>query len=305
MKTVSHSASSTSASATSPPKRWLLPALAVGAVAFIGLAVLERSRPLPQLRHSAGQVQAPLQIAPTGGEAERVVVPRKLSWRVVKAIGHDRSAFLQGLLWDSGGFYESTGMQGRSSLRRLGADGRVLRNIALPPQVFGEGLAAWKDSLIQISWKDGRAWKWDKATLASRGEWRYKGEGWGITSDGRELIMSDGSDTLAFRDPNTFQVRRSLRVTANGQPLRNLNELEFIGGRVWANVWQTDNIALIDPKSGVATAYLDLSGILPANARNGTEDVLNGIAYDPATRRIWVSGKQWPRIFQIEVEGQA
>ena len=305
MKTASRSAPTSPAA----PRRWMLPALVAGAVGLAGLAALERSRPLPPLSGSAQGIQAPSlqappQVAPTA-QPERASAPRKLSWRVVKTIAHDRGAFLQGLLWDSGGFYESTGLEGRSSLRRLAADGRVLRNIPLPPQVFGEGLTAWKDSLIQISWKDGRAWKWDKATLASRGEWRYEGEGWGITSDGRELIMSNGSDTLAFRDPNTFQMRRSVRVTANGRPVRDLNELEFIGGRVWANVWQTDTIVLIDPKSGMVSAYLDLSGILPASVRNGTEDVLNGIAYDPATKRIWVSGKQWPRIFQIEVEGHS
>jgi glutamine cyclotransferase len=245
-------------------------------------------------------VQAPTEESPT----EKLASARKLSWRVVKSLQHDTGAFLQGLLWDNGGFYESTGLEGRSSLRRLAADGRVQKQVALPPEVFGEGLSAWKDSLIQISWKDGRAWRWDKATFAPRGEWKYKGEGWGITNDGRELIMSDGSDTLFFRDPSTFAVKHAVRVTFNGRPVRNLNELEFIQGRVWANIWQTDTILLIDPKTGVATGYLDLAGILPSSVRTGQEDVLNGIAYDTATKRIWVSGKQWPRIFQVQVEGQ-
>lgn len=301
MKTVSRSAP-TAPSSSSTLKRWLPAALLAGAAAcFVSLAAIERSRPFPPAPSAppaASQIQAP-----TEG-SERTVPARKLSWRVVRKLQHDPGAFLQGLLWNSGGFYEGTGLEGRSSLRRLGADGRLQKKIDLPPEVFGEGLTAWKDTLVQISWKNGRAWKWDKASMARRGEWHYSGEGWGITNDGRELIMSDGSDTLFFRDPSTFEVKHTVRVTFNGKPLRDLNELEFIGGRVWANVWQTDIIALIDPRTGVATGYLDLSGILPRSERNGSEDVLNGIAYDPATKRIWVSGKQWPRIFQIQVEGQ-
>ncbi len=297
MKTVSRSIPA--APAASPLKRWAPAALLAGGLACFGAVVaVQRQPPAPAAPPAALQLQAPVQ------EGARAPAARKLSWRVLKALQHDRGAFLQGLLWDDNGFYESTGLEGRSSLRRLDAQGRVLKKISLPPAVFGEGLTAWKDSLIQISWKDGRAWKWDKSSFAQRSEWHYEGEGWGITNDGRELIMSDGSDTLFFRDPDSFVVRHTVRVTFNGQPLRDLNELEYIGGRVWANVWQTDTIVLIDPATGVASAFLDLSGILPASERNGTEDVLNGIAYDAKTQRIWVSGKQWPRIFQIEVEGQ-
>ncbi len=303
MKTVSRSIPASAQ--PSPLKRWIPAALLAAAASLVGVVALEHRAPVPSVLPSAPPVVAQFQ-APTRDKTQDTAraAARKLSWRVVKALPHDRGAFLQGLLWDNGGFYESTGLEGRSSLRRLSADGSVLKQIALPPQVFGEGLTAWKDSLIQISWKDGRAWKWDKATFAPLSEWHYEGEGWGITNDGKELIMSDGSDTLFFRDPASFQVRHSVRVTFNGQPLRDLNELEYIAGRVWANVWQTDTIVLIDPKTGVATDYVDLAGILPASARNGSEDVLNGIAYDAKTRRIWVSGKQWPRIFQIEVQGQ-
>jgi glutamine cyclotransferase len=266
--------------------------------------VFERQQPLPSAPQSSPSTLQSPQAQQVQVAAPSAISARKLSWRVLGSVAHDRSAFLQGLLWDDGGFYESTGLEGRSSLRRLAADGRVLKKVALPPDVFGEGLTLWRDTLIQISWQDGRAWKWDKRTLSPRGEWRYNGEGWGITSDGSQLIMSDGSDSLFFRDPGTFRVRRSVRVTLNGRPLRNLNELEYINGRVWANVWQTDQIVLIDPRTGVVTAYLDLANILPPSQRAGGEDVLNGIAYDARTRRIWVSGKLWPRIFSIQVESQ-
>jgi glutamine cyclotransferase len=179
--------------------------------------------------------------------------------------------------------------------------GRVVRRVDLPPNVFGEGLARVGNRLVQLTWKSGRAFVYDVSTLRLLEEFRYEGEGWGLVFDGTSLIQSDGTDVLTYRDPQRFTPIRRLAVTWNGRPLHRLNELEFIDGEVWANVWYTDVIVRIDPASGRVTSYLDLTGLLPAGQRRQQDAVLNGIAYDPATRRIFVGGKLWPTLFQIRV----
>jgi glutamine cyclotransferase len=179
--------------------------------------------------------------------------------------------------------------------------GRVVRRVDLPPNVFGEGLARVGSRLVQLTWKSGRAFVYDVSTLRLLEEFRYEGEGWGLVFDGTSLIQSDGTDVLTYRDPQRFTPTRRLAVTWNGRPLHRLNELEFIDGEVWANVWYTDVIVRIDPASGRVTSYLDLTGLLPAGQRRQEDAVLNGIAYDPATRRIFVGGKLWPTLFQIRV----
>lgn len=243
---------------------------------------------------------------PQATQTLATVQARKVSWQVVKSFPHDPNAFLQGLLWHDGGFYESTGLEGRSTLRRVEfPSGKVLRKRDLPPQVFGEGLALWQDKLIQLTWQSHVGYVWDKRSFQLLRQWNYPMEGWGLTNDDKNLIQSDGSDTLFFLDPQTFATVRRLKVTMNGRQLRNLNELEWIEGEIWANVWQTDLIVRIDPKSGAVTSYLNLAGLLPAQSRTGREDVLNGIAYDKTTRRIFVSGKLWPRLFQIKVQEAA
>ena len=215
---------------------------------------------------------------------------------------HDPDAYLQGLVWHDGGFFESTGLLGRSSLRRVEwRTGRVVRRVDLPPDVFGEGLARVGSRLVQLSWQSGRAFVYDLATLRLMEEFRYEGEGWGLAFDGESLIQSDGSDVLTYRDPRRFTPTRRVNVTWNGQPLPRLNELEFIEGEVWANVWYTDYIVRIDPATGRVTSYLDLTGLLPPGQRRQPDAVLNGIAYDPTARRIFVSGKLWPLIFEIRV----
>ena len=259
----------------------------------------EASHPLPPSDVALARTKRTKNYGATAPANARAV---RDSWRVVRTIPHDRGAFLQGLLWQDGGFYESTGMEGESTLRRLEyPSGKVLKKQDLPGNVFGEGLVNWKDELIQITWQTQIAYVWDSKTFAAKNQFVYQGEGWGITQDGENLLMSDGSDKITFRDPETFAVRRTLPVTINGQPQANLNELEWIDGQIWANIWQTDIIARIDPKTGQVISFLDLSNVLPASARNGHEDVLNGIAYDAATKRIWISGKRWPSIFEIEV----
>ena len=221
---------------------------------------------------------------------------------VLGSYPHDSQAFLQGLVWHDGGFYESTGLYGRSSLRRVGfPSGDVLQQVALPDQYFGEGLALVGDRLVQLTWRSKRGFVYERATFALLGDFPYETEGWGLTYDGVSLIMSDGSDVLTFLDPESYQPVRTLPVTLDGHPLPALNELEWIEGEIWANVWQTDLIVRIDPAGGRVTGVLDLTGLLPPDQRTGREDVLNGIAYDAVARRIFVGGKLWPLLFEIRV----
>jgi glutaminyl-peptide cyclotransferase len=225
-----------------------------------------------------------------------------MSYEVLGSYPHDSNAFLQGLLWHDGGFYESTGLYGRSSLRRVAfPSGDVLQEVALSPEYFGEGLALVGDRLIQLTWKSKRGFIYDRHTFAPSGDFEYETEGWGLTYDGTSLVMSDGSDVLTFLDPENYQPVRRLPVTLDGRPLSALNELEWIEGEIWANVWQSDSIVRIDPGTGQVTGRLDLTGLLPSELRTGQEDVLNGIAYDPAGGRVFVGGKLWPRLFEIRV----
>jgi glutamine cyclotransferase len=226
----------------------------------------------------------------------------ELRWQVVQSSPHDPRAFLQGLVWHDGGFFESTGLLGESTLRRVEwPTGRVLRRVDLPPDVFGEGLARVGNRLVQLTWQSGRGFVYDLATLRLIREFRYEGEGWGLAYDGASLILSDGTNVLTYLDPERFTPTRRLAVTWNGRPLHSLNELEFIEGAVWANVWHTDFIVQIDPESGRVTSFLDLTGLRGRDARREPEAVLNGIAFDPATRRLFVGGKLWPTIFEIRV----
>lgn len=226
-----------------------------------------------------------------------------IAYRVAASHPHDPNAFTEGLLWSGGRLYESTGLQGESELREIDpASGAVVRSARVPNQAFAEGLTVAGGRLIQLTYKEGRAFVYDAATLERVGEFRYFGEGWGLAYDGRSLVMSDGSSTLTFRDPETFQVQRRVSVTVDGRPLADLNELEFFGGKIWANVWLTDLIVQIDPASGEVTGYLDLSGLMGPDFRPPSDDdVLNGIAYDPGSGRVFVAGKRWPRLFELEL----
>jgi glutaminyl-peptide cyclotransferase len=219
--------------------------------------------------------------------------------QVVAVYPHDTSAFTQGLLWDHGHLYESTGLEGESTLREVElTSGKVLRRAELPAAWFGEGLARVGDELVQLTWHDGVALRWDRARFARIGEWRYLGEGWGLTSDGHELVMSDGSSWLTFRDPATFATRRRVQVVDERGPLGYVNELEWVDGAVWANVWQSDAIVRIDPVSGRVTGRVDASGLLSPEEREAT-DVLNGLAWDPEQRLFYVTGKLWPKLFAV------
>ena len=228
---------------------------------------------------------------------------KSLDWSIVKAFPHDPAAFTQGLLWHDGALYESTGLEGQSKLRRVDLQsGQVEKNLNLPPQLFAEGLALANNRLYQLTWQTKTGFVYDAKTFKPLAKFNYRNEGWGLTFDGTDLIQSDGTDVLTFRDTKNFAAKRTVKVTREGAPLRNLNELEWIDGYVWANVWQTDEIVVIDPRNGEVVAQLDLTGLLGATDRTGAEDVLNGIAYDVASKRVFVTGKNWSKLFWIRVE---
>ncbi|HVF92568.1 MAG TPA: glutaminyl-peptide cyclotransferase [Blastocatellia bacterium] len=249
---------------------------------------------------------APVKSAGVERPAEGDNKPRsavQASYEVVNSYPHDPTAFLQGLVWYDGVFYESTGLEGKSTLRRVEfPSGKVLKQVRLDPELFGEGLALVNDRLIQLTWTTGKGFVYDRESFNKLAEFTYDTEGWGLAYDGQNLILSDGSNVLTYLDPQTFKPVKKLSVTMNGRPARQLNELEFIEGEIWANVWQTDRILRIDPASGQVTSYLDLRDLLPPQMRRGGEDVLNGIAYDHAQKRIFVSGKLWPRLFEIRLK---
>lgn len=249
---------------------------------------------------------AALVAAPTHGPvlAEGRQVPAALltPYEVLGGYPHDSDAFLQGLVWHDGGFYESTGLYGESTLRRVAfPSGEVVKRIDISQEYFGEGLALVGDRLIQLTWRSQKAFVYDRETFGLIGEFPYQTEGWGLTYDGASLILSDGSADLFFLDPETYQVTRTQPVTLDGRPLERLNELEWIKGEIWANVWQTDIIVRINPESGEVVGVLDMTGLLGSEPRDDDVDVLNGIAYDPDGDRIFVSGKRWPLLFEIRV----
>lgn len=224
------------------------------------------------------------------------------TWRheVVRSFPHDPEAFTQGLLVRDGFLYESTGQKGRSSLRKVEIEtGKVVQRIAVGNQYFAEGLAAWGTQLIQLTWETNLGFVYDRATFKQLRTFTYKGEGWGLADDGTRLVMSDGTPTLRFLNPATLAEISRLRVLDGPTAVDNLNELEVVKGDILANVWLTDRIAVIAPATGRVTAWLDLKGLMPAQPNS--DAVLNGIAYDAARDRLFVTGKLWPRMFEIRV----
>jgi glutaminyl-peptide cyclotransferase len=227
------------------------------------------------------------------------------SYKVVATFPHDTSSFTQGLVFAGDGqMYESTGLEGESTLRRVElATGRTLQRIDVPRQYFAEGLALVGEELLQLTWQSKIGFVYDRRTFKQKRTFSYETEGWGIAYDGvSRLVMSDGTDTLTFLDPKTLTVTKSMRVQDAGRRISNLNELEWVEGEIWANVWMTDRIARISPNTGEVNAWIDLASLWPVAQRPMPgEQVLNGIAYDNATRRIFVTGKKWPRLYQITV----
>jgi glutamine cyclotransferase len=230
---------------------------------------------------------------------------RNLTYQVVATYPHDRNAFTQGLVIDDGVMYEGTGLNGRSTLRRVDlASGSVLQSVALDQQYFGEGITTWNDQIIQLTWQSQQGFVYDKATFERLKSFNYPGEGWGLTHDDRSLIMSDGTPAIRFLDPVTLQETRRITVTDQGQPIVHINELEYVGGEILANVWQTDRVVRISPDDGHVIGWIDLSGLLSAEDRQQPTDVLNGIAYDAQRDRLYVTGKLWPKLFEIKLVPQ-
>src|SRR5262245_19925611 len=223
-------------------------------------------------------------------------------YEVVKVFPHDPEAFTQGLVYLDGVLYEGTGLNGRSSIRRVRLDnGEVLKIQPIDQQYFGEGIAIWGDSLFELTWKHGLGFIYDRTSFERKGTFSYDGEGWGLTTDGSRIIMSDGTAFLRFLDPATRKETGRIQVRDGATPIDRLNELEFVKGEILANVWMTDRIARISPKTGAVTGWIDLHGLLdPRDAAQGA-DVLNGIAYDAAGDRLFVTGKLWPKLFEIRI----
>jgi glutaminyl-peptide cyclotransferase len=225
-----------------------------------------------------------------------------LSVTVVKAFPHDPTAFTQGLEYHGGFLYESTGLRGKSSLRKVDiATGRVLQSVKLPAEYFGEGLTIFNRKIYQLTWLSKTGFIYDLQSLRKTGEFHYESEGWGLTHDERSLILSDGTNQIQFIDPITFKVQRRLEVYAGREAVVNLNELEYINGQIYANIWHSPRIARIDPRTGQVLAWLDLREI-SAKEQREPEGVLNGIAYDRNGDRLFITGKDWEKVLQIKIE---
>jgi glutamine cyclotransferase len=228
--------------------------------------------------------------------------PAAYTYEIKNVYPHDRGAFTQGLIYKDGILWESTGQYGESSLRKVDLKtGKLLKFVPVPREFFAEGMTVFRDKVFQLTWQNNKGFIYAPADFAKTGEFKYAGEGWGLTHDSDSLIMSDGTSQIRFIDPETFAVRRAVAVTEEGRPVAELNELEYVRGEIYANVWQTDRIVRIDPKTGNVTGTVDLAGILPEADRNADTDVLNGIAYDEAGERLFVTGKHWPKLFEIRL----
>lgn len=225
------------------------------------------------------------------------------SYQIVNTYPHDENAFTQGLIYYDGDLYEGTGLNGRSSLRKVDLEtGKVIQKLNLDDRYFGEGITLFKEQLIQLTWRSQVGFVYDRESFAKLQEFAYATEGWGLTHDGENLIMSDGSARLFFINPETFEEVKRISVRDRDQPIDKLNELEYINGEIYANVWMSEHIARIDPKTGQVLGWIDLSGLLdPALAAN-RDAVLNGIAYDPENDRLFVTGKLWSNLFEIATD---
>ena len=229
------------------------------------------------------------------------IVPEIYRYKVIKSFPHDPKAFTQGLVWENGFLYEGTGQEGESCLRKVEIEtGKVLSQVNLDQQFFGEGIAIMGDRIYQLTWTSKVGFVYDKKSFALLNKVYYTTQGWGLTTLGDKLLMSDGSNTIWTLDQD-FNVVSSTEVWDNKGKVDKLNELEMVEGELWANIWQTDRIARIDPSTGKVLGYIELNNLLPRNQRKGEEDVLNGIAYDPVGKHVYVTGKWWPRLFEIEV----
>jgi glutamine cyclotransferase len=240
---------------------------------------------------SSAQAQAPPRATPVDG------------YQVIHTYPHDPGAFTQGLVYADGHLYESTGLNGKSSIRLVDLEtGKVLQHHDLPVEYFGEGLTVWNNRLFQLTWKARTGFVYDLFSFAIQQTFHYGGEGWGLTHDNKELILSDGTSLLRFLDPQSFREIRRIQVRDTGQAIGNLNELEYTHGEIYANVWQTDRIARISPRTGRVLGWIDLTGLIDKRELANPDAVLNGIAYDSKSNRLFVTGKLWPKLFEIRVK---
>ncbi|HVV70832.1 MAG TPA: glutaminyl-peptide cyclotransferase [Verrucomicrobiae bacterium] len=241
--------------------------------------------------------------ASTGGNTAASTNFTLYTYEVVHTWPHDRRAFTQGLVFLDGQFIESTGLNGQSTLRRVDlATGMVIKEVEIPSQYFAEGLAVLNGKAFQLTWQNHKGFVYDLKSFRSEGEFSYSGEGWGLTTDGHSLILSDGTSQIRFVNPETFKVERTINVTHRTWPVDHLNELEFIKGEIFANIWGADYVVRINPLTGFVSGAIDFSGLLSVQDRAVDTDVLNGIAYDSVGDRLFVTGKRWPKMFEVRLK---
>ena len=276
-------------------------AVRLSALATLALGVAIFSGCDARPRHAAeAPASAPPPTQPTAPAQGQVPV---YTYEIVRTYPHDRAAFTQGLIFLKGIFLESTGLNGSSSLRKVDpTTGRVLQLTRVPAQYFAEGMTVLGGKIYQLTWQSHKGFIYDLERFEKEAEFTYTGEGWGLTTDCTSLILSDGTHEIRFLDPKTFKVTRSIAVFHDGQPLRNLNELEFVHGEIFANIWQTNTVARLDPATGRLLGLIDFSGLLAPADYTGNTDVLNGIAHDATGDRLFVTGKNWPKLFEVRLK---
>ena len=277
-------------------------AVSLGLIALLGAVLVSSCSNFPEAgkNHTSNNVTRPASTSSVDSTTSDAIPV--YTYKVVNTYPHDRNAFTQGLVFEDGTLYEGTGRRGRSTLRRVELEtGDILQIRELPAQFFGEGVTIYGNKIIQLTWQSNIGFVYDKDSFEPLQEFHYPTEGWGITHDGERLIMSDGTSTLHFLDPETLEEVSRIEVYDNDGPMTRLNELEYIQGEIYANVWQTDRIARISPQTGQVTGWIELKGLLSAEDRSEPVDFLNGIAYDAENGQLFVTGKLWPRLFEIEL----
>jgi glutamine cyclotransferase len=248
----------------------------------------------------SAKVSATPTAAPSTAPAGEIPV---WTYEIINTYPHDSSSYTQGLIYRDDVLYESAGQYKESSLRKVDLKtGKVLKKIPVPGQYFAEGMTIFMGKVFQLTWREEKVFVYEPDTFRKTGEFTYEGEGWGLTHDGQQLIMSDGSSQIRFINADTFKVERRINVTLKGRPVEELNELEYIKGEIYANIYQTDRIVRIDPKTGQVLGVIDMTGILPGKPPDEMDNVLNGIAYDEKGERLFITGKRWPKLFEVRLK---
>ena len=274
-----------------------------GTTMGVALAMLAGAAPIVSAPVASSPTLLQAADAPPPSPAPPTAPPVETA-QVIATYPHDAGAFTQGLFFSDGRLFESTGQHGESAVREgHPATGKVPGEARLPAEYFGEGSTGWGKTIVSLTWKHGKGFRWDRDSFRKLGEFAYTGEGWGLTQDGASLILSDGSSELRFLNPKSFAEQPRIHVTWRGRPVRQINELEYVRGEVLANIWQSDLIVRIDPASGVIKGVIDLRAVIASVAMRDSEAVLNGIAYDAKAGKLYVTGKRWPKLFEIALPG--